>query len=314
MNKKFIFVFLAIIIILAVGVFYFNNKGKESSLLAPSPSTSSLPSPIAQVIYLCNDDKTIEAAFYKGEEKPIKPGEMPIPSGSVKLVLSDGREFDLPQTISGSGARYANDDESFVFWGKGDTAMILENDEEKDYQGCVVVPEEGIIVVSPNGGETWTKGQKVQIKWNSAEKIKFVNIRLMISGNEDGQNFNAAIVSEIPNTGKYEWTVQNLYAEVLGITGLPVSDRYLLTIEDNEHNDVYDVSDVTFSIKEGTKEETCVSSGGKVETALCCKSASDFPNNCLIGACGCAPANSHQIKVCNCGEGKCFDGNTCVVN
>ena len=36
---------------------------------------------------------------------------------------------------------------------------------------------------------------------------------------------------------------------------------------------------------------------------MCCQSASDFPNNCLIGACGCSPDNSHSVKVCDCGEG-----------
>ena len=268
---------------------------------------------ITQVTYICNGDKTIEAAFYKGETKPVEPGEMPIPSGSVKIVLSDGRSFDLPQTISADGGRYANNDESFVFWSKGDSATILENNIEKDYKGCIVLPKEGIIVISPNGGETWTKGQKVQISWSAAKEIKFVNIRLSISGNEDSQNFNAAIVSNIPNTGKYEWTVQNLYAEAWGITTLPLSDKYLLTIEDSEHNDVYDVSDVVFSIKGTAIEEACVSSGGIVETVLCCNSAKDFPNSCLIGACGCSPANSHQVNICNCGEGKCFNGSSCIV-
>ncbi|MFH1245566.1 MAG: MliC family protein, partial [Candidatus Omnitrophota bacterium] len=207
------------------------------------------PTLITQVVYICNGNKKIEAAFYKGETKPVEPGEMPIPSGSVKIVLSDGRNFNLPQTVSADGGRYANSDESFVFWSKGDTVLVLENNAEKDYVGCVVLPKKGIIVISPNGGETWTKGQKVKISWSAAKEIKFVNIRLSISGPEDSQNFNAAIVSNLPNTGKYEWTVQNLYAEVLGITALPASDKYLITIEDSEHNNVYDMSDVTFSIK-----------------------------------------------------------------
>lgn len=60
-------------------------------------------------------------------------------------------------------------------------------------------------------------------------------------------------------------------------------------------------------------EKTCIDSGGTVGTSLCCKSASDFPNNCLIGACGCSPENSHEVKVCDCPEGKCFDGNECVL-
>ncbi len=59
------------------------------------------------------------------------------------------------------------------------------------------------------------------------------------------------------------------------------------------------------------KEKSCINSGGTVSTSLCCKEVSDFPNLCLIGACGCSPENSHEIKICDCGEGKCFDGNEC---
>ncbi len=306
MKKNLIFILLIVIIIAGAGIWYINNKGNKS----PSPSPS--PSPIAQVTYICNGDKTIDAAFYKGEQKQVEPGEMPIPSGSVKIVLSDGRNFDLPQTISADGSRYANSDESFVFWSKGDTALVLENNAEKDYIRCVVLPKEGIIVISPNGGEIWSKGQKVKISWSAAKEIKSVNIRLAISGNEDSQNFNAAIASDVPNTGNYEWTVQELFAEVLGIKALPASDRYLITIEDSEKNNVYDVSDATFSIKGTTAEQDCISSGGSVETSLCCNSTEDFPNNCLVGACGCSPTNSHQVKICDCGEGKCFDGSTCV--
>jgi hypothetical protein len=56
-----------------------------------------------------------------------------------------------------------------------------------------------------------------------------------------------------------------------------------------------------------TTDELCRASGGAVTTQLCCKSASDFPNTCLIGACGCSPDNSKEVKVCDCGEGKCWD-------
>jgi len=60
------------------------------------------------------------------------------------------------------------------------------------------------------------------------------------------------------------------------------------------------------------KEQGCINSGGTISTAMCCKSVSDFSNTCLIGACGCAPEHSHQVKVCNCGLNKCFDGSRCV--
>jgi Domain of unknown function (DUF4382) len=64
--------------------------------------------------------------------------------------------------------------------------------------------------------------------------------------------------------------------------------------------------------QEQEREQACVQSGGNVTTRLCCGSADDFPNLCLIGPCGCAPASSHQIRVCDCGSGKCFNGTACA--
>lgn len=61
-------------------------------------------------------------------------------------------------------------------------------------------------------------------------------------------------------------------------------------------------------------ETACLQSGGSVINQPCCNSATDFPNTCLIGACGCSPNNSHNIKACDCGDGKCFNGSSCVDN
>lgn len=59
-------------------------------------------------------------------------------------------------------------------------------------------------------------------------------------------------------------------------------------------------------------EKACLNSGGKISTSLCCLSVSDFSSNCLIGGCGCSPDNSHQVKTCDCGQNKCFNGEKCV--
>lgn len=61
------------------------------------------------------------------------------------------------------------------------------------------------------------------------------------------------------------------------------------------------------------EEKVCIDSGGTVTTANCCKSVSDFPNSCLIGACGCSFDNSREVKICDCGDG-CWDGTKCVKN
>jgi membrane-bound inhibitor of C-type lysozyme len=53
----------------------------------------------------------------------------------VELTLSDGRKLALPQAVSASGARYANADESVVFWNKGRTAFVEEAGKQT-YTGC----------------------------------------------------------------------------------------------------------------------------------------------------------------------------------
>lgn len=90
---------------------------------------------ISEVYYHCNGGKQIKADYYKGPIVSVKPGEPPTPSGRVELVLSDGRQMSLPQTISGSGIRYAASDESMVFWSKGESAFITENNKET-YSNC----------------------------------------------------------------------------------------------------------------------------------------------------------------------------------
>ena len=68
----------------------------------------------------------------------MAPNGMPIPGGHVVLTLSDGKKLDLPQTLSGSGIRYANADKSFVFWSKGDTAFVEEGPKQtQTYSDCV---------------------------------------------------------------------------------------------------------------------------------------------------------------------------------
>ncbi len=71
--------------------------------------------------YRCDANKTIEASF--GDR-------------IVVLKLSDGRNVTLPQTISASGVRFANEDETFVFWNKGNTAFIEETGTTT-YVNCI---------------------------------------------------------------------------------------------------------------------------------------------------------------------------------
>ena len=114
-----IFIMLLIVIIIGVFIFELNNFSKKNNL---SKNT-------IYAVFICSDNKTIDATFYTVED-------------TVSLILSDGRKLSVPRAISGSGARYANSNESFVFWNKGNGAFITENDT-MTYQECLTNSSRG---------------------------------------------------------------------------------------------------------------------------------------------------------------------------
>lgn len=83
------------------------------------------PAVINDVVFGCDGNKSLEAVFFNNR---------------VSLILSDNRTFDLSQVIAASGARYANTDESIVFWNKGDTAFLTEG-KTTTYANCTVRPD-----------------------------------------------------------------------------------------------------------------------------------------------------------------------------
>ncbi len=127
MNKGRNTALLVVIVIIIIGAFLWYNRNATwlAPLLGSNPATQSVS---GQATYSCAEGKTIAATYYTGTTtvSSINPSEPPTPNGSVALALSDGRNITLPQTISGSGIRYANADESLVFWSKGNTAFVTE--------------------------------------------------------------------------------------------------------------------------------------------------------------------------------------------
>lgn len=108
--------------------------------------------PIATVQYACDSGENLIATYYQGDATPpANPGEPPQPGGSVALTLGDGRTMTLAQTISASGVRYANADESFVFWNKGRGATVTEGDQP--VYACIEVASDpgGLPEVYENG-------------------------------------------------------------------------------------------------------------------------------------------------------------------
>jgi membrane-bound inhibitor of C-type lysozyme len=106
-------------------------------VLAAGVACAQTAAPVNTVQYACAQGRSLVAEYFDGATRTA-PNGMPIPGGHVVLTLADGKKLNLPQTLSGSGIRYANADESFVFWSKGDTAFVEEGPKQmQSYSGCV---------------------------------------------------------------------------------------------------------------------------------------------------------------------------------
>jgi hypothetical protein len=110
MKKPFI-LFVLLAIILAAAFWYVNNRDNNP--------TASLES---EAFYLCEDGKTIKAAVYNNK---------------AEVELSDGRILSLPLADTSFGKKYASKDDSVAFWYEGNGALILENNIDQTYTGCV---------------------------------------------------------------------------------------------------------------------------------------------------------------------------------
>ena len=113
--KKALFIVILTMLV-STGIFCLYQKFLQKNIVVEA--TNGI---INSVTFGCTGNKTIHALFFK--EK-------------VELTLSDGRHMLLLQAISASGARYANTDEVFVFWNKGNTAFI-EEDNKTTFKDCI---------------------------------------------------------------------------------------------------------------------------------------------------------------------------------
>jgi membrane-bound inhibitor of C-type lysozyme len=120
MPKKYliiIFVILAALVAIDISIRVFLRVPATSSDMVIVNDNTNVPANIA-ASFFCPDGKIINAVFENA------------PKNQVSLDLSDGRKIILPHARSADGARYANADESFVFWNKGNGAFIQENGKE----------------------------------------------------------------------------------------------------------------------------------------------------------------------------------------
>ena len=104
-------------------LFWFLSRRKESVFSRNDFSMdSSTSSVVGSAEFSCDKSKSIRAVFM---------------TNGAEITLSDGRTMNLSQAVSADGGRYANSDESFVFWTKGKGAFVNENGTTT-YANCIV--------------------------------------------------------------------------------------------------------------------------------------------------------------------------------
>jgi hypothetical protein len=84
---------------------------------------------------------------------------------------------------------------------------------------------------------------------------------------------------------------------------------------DESGNGIVSIAELITAVNnalDGCGRRGCLDSGGEVGRAMCCIGVGDFPDTCAIGACSCAPMDSEEVEVCDCGPDMCFDGTRCV--
>lgn len=143
MNKFLLFFALFIVLILGFLYFVFVSTSKQVSNTNNTVLVvDSGPKLISSASLVCNEGKIINASFF--EETIVSPtdsGQVPTSFGTAIVTLDDGRTLNLKQAISADGGRYTNNGDVFVFWSKGNGALVLENGAEKTYRGCVKTSE-----------------------------------------------------------------------------------------------------------------------------------------------------------------------------
>jgi heat shock protein HslJ/membrane-bound inhibitor of C-type lysozyme len=86
----------------------------------------------AEQMFVCKNGLAVNAVFYQGSD--VKNSKVEI------TMIGTTSPITLPQTVSASGARYANADESIIFWNKGNTAQLERplGGGERMVTSCVV--------------------------------------------------------------------------------------------------------------------------------------------------------------------------------
>ncbi len=168
----------------------------------------------------------------------------PEPFG-IELEPGDSDSFTYTRTVNLPPGTY------YVGWVIDSTNMVNERCETNNTVApaglTFTVTGSGLLtVLTPNGGESLTRGQAYTITWSSTESI--ANVRLEYSTN-NGSTYTA-IAASTTNDGSHSWTVPSAN-----------STQCLVRISDASDASIFDVSDAVFSIASPSGQPELVGTG-----------------------------------------------------
>jgi hypothetical protein len=113
-------------------------------------------------------------------------------------------------------------------------AIATDTISQTDSYAIIVTVNNGITVLSPNGGENFEVGTSREITWTSSPSVGDVKIEY---SNDNGVANWTEIIASTTNDGSYSWTVPD-----------DVSNQCLVRISAVSNSAINDTSDATFSI------------------------------------------------------------------
>jgi len=97
---------------------------------------------------------------------------------------------------------------------------------------------QSFTLITPNGGESWCIGKTYEIKWNSSQVQGNIILKL-----QKGNTLLGSIAWNIPNTGTYSWTIND-------IQGIPIEpgNDYRVIVRSKDDHYIEDISNANFTI------------------------------------------------------------------
>ena len=164
---------------------------------------------------------------------------LPLAEGAISLDVS----FDAGQNFA---AGCLNN--KFYYASKGDFAVgsdlkyRLSLTQDSVEQISIDHRPGKILLITPNGGETWPPQQQKQIIWSALGYEPSHSMKIEYSLDDGGEY--QTITKAVDNAGVYLWTIPDL-----------ASESVLIRISDALDSEIFDISDEVFSISVVEDEE-----------------------------------------------------------